>query len=104
MMARARNLANAHLFFGSTDEVNKELSRYLSVKREDLQRVAKLYLDEKKVHVVHYAVPESPAAPGAPPGAKPSAPEAKPADKKSAEQSEEDLRKRKRAVAPRPTR
>jgi predicted Zn-dependent peptidase len=110
MMARARNLANAHLFFGSTDEVNKELGRYLAVKREDLQRVAKLYLDEKKVHVVHYAVPEAPAAPkpgekpAAPSGTKPPAQETKPAEKKSVEQSEDDLRKRKRAVAPRPTR
>ena len=59
MQARARNLANAHVFEGGTAEVNTELDRYLAVKREDLQRVARKYFDPQKVHVLHYP----PAAP-----------------------------------------
>jgi zinc protease len=54
MQARAKNLAHAHMFLGGTAEVNKELDRYLAVKREDLQRVAKKYFDSDKVHVLHY--------------------------------------------------
>jgi predicted Zn-dependent peptidase len=90
MLARARNLANAHLFLGKTEEVNNELNRYLAVKREDLQRVAKKYLDAGKVHIVHYPVPAPP---------KLDAPTA-PKDDSPKEQSEEDLRKRKRATVP----
>lgn len=56
MMARARNLANAHLFQGKTAEVNNELNRYFAVKREDLQRVAKKYFVPEKVFIVHYPV------------------------------------------------
>jgi zinc protease len=107
MSARARNLANAHLFFGDTNEVNKELGRYLAVKREDLQRVAKLYLDKEKVHVVHYVVPEAPKLDPTPtaPGEGKSDEAKKPAKKSAAvDQSSDDLRKRKRAVAPRATR
>jgi predicted Zn-dependent peptidase len=69
MMARARNLANAHLFYGKTEEVNKELDKYLAVKREDLQRVAKKYFTPDKSYRVHYVVPERPkldATPSAP--------------------------------------
>jgi predicted Zn-dependent peptidase len=90
MLARARNLANAHLFLGKTEEVNNELKRYLAVKREDLQRVAKKYFDPKKVHIVHYPVPAPPKLDA------PSAPK----EDSAKEQSEEDLRKRKRAVTP----
>jgi zinc protease len=104
MMARARNLANARLFHGDTNEVNKELDRYLSVKREDLQRVAKEYLVSEKVHVVRYVVPDAPkldAKPTAPAETKPDTKAAPPAaQKEPAEQSEDDLRKRKRAVLP----
>jgi zinc protease len=90
MMARARNLANAHLFYGKTEEVNNELNRYFAVKREDLQRVAKTYFDPQKVHVVHYPVPTAPKLDV------PSAPK----EDSPKDQSEEDLRKRKRATAP----
>jgi predicted Zn-dependent peptidase len=108
MLARARNLANARLFYGDTNEVNKELDRYLAVKREDLQQVAKKYLVSEKVHVVRYTVPEAPkldAKPTAPAEPKQGAAEAKPAaaaptGNPQAEQSADDLRKRKRAVAP----
>jgi predicted Zn-dependent peptidase len=58
MLARAKNLANAHVFEASTDEVNKQLDHYLAVKREDLQRVAKKYFLSDKVHVLHYPAAE----------------------------------------------
>ncbi len=54
MLARAKNLAHAHLFEGGTDEVNKQLDHYLAVKREDLQRVAKKYFPSDKVYILHY--------------------------------------------------
>jgi predicted Zn-dependent peptidase len=66
MLARAKNLANAHVFMGGTAEVNKELDHYLAVKREDLQRVANKYFAADKVHILHY-----------PPAAEPSKPESK---------------------------
>ena len=52
MLARAKNLANAHVFEGGTDEVNKQLDHYLAVKREDLQRVAKKYLNLDAMQIV----------------------------------------------------
>jgi predicted Zn-dependent peptidase len=58
MLARAKNLANAHVFDGGTDEVNKQLDHYLAVKREDLQRVAKKYLLSDKVHILQYPAAE----------------------------------------------
>ncbi|MEO6742800.1 MAG: pitrilysin family protein [Chthoniobacteraceae bacterium] len=58
MLARAKNLANAHVFEGGTAEVNKQLDHYLAVKREDLQRVAKKYFLTDKVHVLHYPAAE----------------------------------------------
>ncbi len=88
MLARAKSLANAHLFHGGTAEVNKELERYLAVKRADLQRVAKKYFAADKVYILHYPPPEPKAE----------SDESDPADGKG--QSEEDLRKRKRAVIP----
>ncbi len=89
MLARARSLANAHLFYGKTDEVNKELEHFLAVKREDLQRVANKYFDPNKVFILHYPVP----------GPKLDVPSA-PKEDSPQDQSEEDLRKRKRAVTP----
>jgi predicted Zn-dependent peptidase len=58
MLARAKNLANAHVFEGGTAEVNKQLDHYLAVKREDLQRVAKKYFITNKVHILHYPAAE----------------------------------------------
>ena len=64
MLSRAKNLANAHVFEGSTDEVNKQLDHYLAVKREDLQRVAKKYFAADKVYVLHYPAAEAKGAEG----------------------------------------
>ena len=40
----AESLANYHVYFGDADLINTEISRYMSVTREDLMRVAKKYL------------------------------------------------------------
>lgn len=58
MQSRAKNLARYHLFFGDANLINTELDRYLAVKREDLQRVAKTYFREDGTHILHYPVPE----------------------------------------------
>ena len=58
MLARAKNLAHAHVFDGGTDEVNRQLDHYLAVKREDLQRVAKKYLLTDKVYILQYPAAE----------------------------------------------
>lgn len=54
MAARARALASFHVFYGNTDLVNTELANYLKVTREDLKRVANLYLVPKGENVLHY--------------------------------------------------
>jgi predicted Zn-dependent peptidase len=59
MQTRAKNLARYHVFYGDANLINTELDRYLAVKREDLQRVAKKYLPENGVHLLRYPVPES---------------------------------------------
>ena len=60
-LARARGLADAHVFYGSTDAVNHELDLYLQVTREDLQRVANKYLAADRRDVLHYPVPAAAA-------------------------------------------
>jgi zinc protease len=40
----AQQLANAHVFYGSADYINKELEMYRKVTREDIKRVANKYL------------------------------------------------------------
>lgn len=65
MNARARNLARYHVFYGDTNLINTELDRYMKVKREDLQRVAKEYLRDDRTQVLRYPVPAAPAEPAA---------------------------------------
>ncbi len=50
----AENLANSHVYFGSADYVNTELQKYMSVTREDIQRVAKKYLTQDKRIILQY--------------------------------------------------
>ncbi len=63
MQSRARSLARYHVFYGDTNLINTELEKYLSVAREDLQRVANEYLKPEAVNILHYPVPEKAAAP-----------------------------------------
>lgn len=53
----AGNLATFETFFGDANLINTNINRYLKVTREDLQRVAKKYLD-KNNRVVLYWLPE----------------------------------------------
>lgn len=62
MNARARNLARYHVFYGDANLINTELDRYMAVKREDLQRVAKEYLRDDRTQILRYPVPAAPAA------------------------------------------
>ena len=62
MSLRAKNLARYHVFYGDTNLINTELDRYLAVKREDLQRVAKKYFKKEGLNVLRYPVPAAPAA------------------------------------------
>ncbi len=51
---RAENLANYHVYYGDANLVNTELDRYMKVKKEDIQRVAKEYLTKNNRVVLHY--------------------------------------------------
>ncbi len=57
MNARAKNLARYHVFYGDANLINTELDRYMAVKREDLQRVAKEYLLDDRTQILRYPVP-----------------------------------------------
>jgi predicted Zn-dependent peptidase len=50
----AQNLAEANLFFGDTEYINKELEVYRKVSREDIQRVANKYLTLDGRVVLYY--------------------------------------------------
>ena len=62
MHTRARELARYHVFHGDTNLINTELDRYLTVKREDIQGVARKYLTKEGVNILHYPVPAAPAS------------------------------------------
>ena len=79
MHSRAQNLARYHLFYGDANLINTELDRYLAVKREDLQRVAKKYLTAEGRNVLRYPVPAAPAQPRPP-----AAPHGRPASRANA--------------------
>lgn len=50
----AESLASAHVFLGSTQQVNAEIDRYLAVTAEDLQRAARTYFVKENRVVLHY--------------------------------------------------
>ncbi|RJP60720.1 MAG: insulinase family protein [Ignavibacteriales bacterium] len=54
----AESLANYHVYFGDAGLINTELERYMKVTKEDIQRVAKEYLN-KDNRVVLYYLPKS---------------------------------------------
>ncbi len=54
MTGIAESLANYHVYFGDANLVNNEIDRYMSVTREDIQRVAKKYLTKNNRVVLYY--------------------------------------------------
>lgn len=54
----AETLADNHVYKGSADLINKQLEKYLSVTKDDIQRVAKKYLT-KDARVILYYLPKS---------------------------------------------
>lgn len=52
-------LSDAHVYYGSANYVNQELSKYMKVTREDIQRVAKKYLTKDARVILHYLPKDS---------------------------------------------
>jgi len=50
----AENLADNHVYNGGAKNINTELQKYMSVTREDIQRVAKEYLTQDARIILHY--------------------------------------------------
>jgi len=51
---RAENLATAYTYYGDTDRINREIEKFMSVSREDIQRVAKKYFSKNNRVVLYY--------------------------------------------------
>ena len=54
----SESLANFHVYFGSADQINKQMEKYLTVTKEDVLKVAKKYYVKDNRIVLHY-VPKS---------------------------------------------
>lgn len=54
MAGIAESLANYHVYYKNTNLINTEIERYMKVTREDIQRVAKKYLNDENRVVLHY--------------------------------------------------
>lgn len=50
----AESLADNYVYAGGAEKINTELSEYLAVTREDIQRVAKKYLTQDARIILHY--------------------------------------------------
>jgi len=50
----AENLADYHLMYGDANLINNEIDKYMSVTREDIQKVAKKYLNKNNRVVLYY--------------------------------------------------
>jgi zinc protease len=50
----AENLAQNRMYFGSTELINKQMEIYMSITREDIQRVAKKYLTQDNRIILYY--------------------------------------------------
>ena len=58
MLGIAQNLAEAKVIYGNTEHINQVMEGYAKVTKEDIQRVAKTYLDRTS-RVVLYYLPKS---------------------------------------------
>lgn len=58
MRGIAESLADYHVYFGDANLINSEIERYMSVTKEDIQRVAKKYLTSDN-RVTLYYLPKS---------------------------------------------
>lgn len=54
MMGVAEALANYHMYYGDAELINDEVTRYMSVTKEDIQRVAKTYFTPENRVVLYY--------------------------------------------------
>jgi zinc protease len=50
----AESLADYHMYYGDANLINTEISRYMEVTREDIQRVAKKYFNKNNRVVLYY--------------------------------------------------
>jgi zinc protease len=55
----AFKLAHYHAVYGDANKVNQELEEYRKITRQDIQRVAKQYLNKNNRTVLIYTVPKS---------------------------------------------
>ncbi|MBK7094643.1 MAG: insulinase family protein [Saprospiraceae bacterium] len=59
MVSIAENLANYKMFYGNTNLINTELSNFMAVTKEDIQKVAFNYFNEKNRVVLYYLPKEN---------------------------------------------
>ena len=50
----AESLADNHVYFGSTNRINTEKDLFMTVTKEDIQRVAQKYLTQNSRVILHY--------------------------------------------------